>query len=448
LKNVFRLCDFADTRFVSPVDKPPLPQAECDAVRVYVFDASVWLAKMLGNGKRHGMDAVMVFVDAIVRAFDTYKNVHTVVAAFDRYQYVTDRKKPTQAKRRRKRGDGGVPWVWNGTDPIVTVDGVLPPWSGVLGTAAARRAAIQEIVDILCARLVLNAGTQVIFDYEHELDANGLSPLVLSPSGKRFDSNLHNAYGEADLTCQYFAEYFLKHDTEYGPRGAVLLHSVDTDFVPLSMVTIARLCESEDEARACPALYVQLGDVSYDASFANEGFPVLTTRTDERAIFHTEAFNVTQVALTCHGLFAGKTPFRDGVLSFAAMCFMCGNDYLVGIPGVPRCDTYAAARWFAASDLSLVQMAEGVPSLSRELARKLYLYAHAVKYSLLYGLPKQPLWEIGVDLIKSTHERRRGAPIDDDVLSEYLEGLAWCLQYAFDIAVHPPSLPPTSSPDA
>jgi hypothetical protein len=429
LKNVFRMSAF-DARFLSPNTEVPLPQDVATSITVCIVDASVWYAKMLGTRQRDGAEVVRVFTQPMERFCLLYPNLHTIVLSFDKYRFVTENKSATQQKRaaRRAKSAGGSTrevWKWDGSTPIVEVGRLIPPWSDVKANRAAVRQSVREIVDLLCEELRLRDGVHVIFDYEHaETDfERGLSPLVLGANGRtHYATQWHNSYGEADVCCQMYARRMLT-------RESILIHSIDTDFIPLSLVT---LCHT-GPAR----LYLQMNPICYDRVFVPGGVNVKVASTAPGAIRHSEVFDIGEIAATVHAMYSDAVPFEVAVWSFVAFCFTCGNDYVAGIKGVSRKFLFEAFQRTAAVDKPLVLRLGPHPTLVPNHVLAMYYTAFSLHYGIQRGMVTDEWASVSVNFIQSVIANKRGARkallMGESELVDYFTMVQWCLDYSEDM---------------
>lgn len=321
-----------------------------------------------------GTDLVQAFLAPVERAFALMPNLHTYVVLFDKKQWVPRQKGATQQGRREalaesSRRNAVQEWAWNGTDVIVAPGRPLPPWERLRLHSAAYGRALDELIGLLAAQVCPPPWCRVIFDW-----GDGMPLVVESDDAGAVWQPYRpvvfaNTCGEADMAAQRYA--FLARcgeevaqrphglavrptDAQFGgaaiddagevlalmpptlrplyEAGSVVLHSTDTDYLPLSMLHWTL------HDRDIHSVFLAMGTCHVRASAAAGGpLPAgavapapqeFCTKTTAGAVAKGEVYDVRKLCVAAHELAGPDVPVRDAVARFVAFCVASGNDYV------------------------------------------------------------------------------------------------------------------------
>jgi len=351
-----------------------------------VEDGSVRLCQVISAGTSRnswqrarplmcGRDVAASFRVAIdsVLGSSAFADCRTYVLAFDKYEFVPDRKRRVQRKRdaavntQAARNDDAR-WEWDGQSSICTPNALVPPWSQLGTNRPARVRAMQDVADQLLAdyrpppgcRLVLDVPDRPTTVIERLNDGRSLEPYSVA--------SLTNRIGEGDIVCQFYAQRLMRADdamtvsdteasriavrtpksmpnadlfAELVPNtdddvpvcgaierptyvgGSVVVRTNDTDLIVLGM-----LHQENEAADTTSRMYVASANVIYRMPDS----PAYCKSTEEGARAFYETYDCRAMCervwkmhrVPAHDVYAR----RLAVASFVTFCFATGNDYI------------------------------------------------------------------------------------------------------------------------
>lgn len=463
------------------------------SVRTIFEDASVRLAQ--GPPGPSGRELYESFASSINWHFAIFDDAHTFVMAFDDKRYVPERKRVAQIQRRVALAESiarrGVPeWTWDGTSTIVSIvdERPLPPWERVRANSAAYARVIDELGALLERRFAPPPGRRVIVDtgirvsvIETALDGttvlmprtlldNEKPPIgegdmtalyyarrALSSAYSRIDANVHQNYARSETFDPTMLRYYTE-DTSETPMnlrllppsmrpetpvdasnvrsvyeaGAVLLRTVDTDFLPLALVCWAGLSSSSSNHN----IYVGLGRVHR----LNDKY---CTGTTLDAVPHQEYFDVKRIHDELCRMHSSETRSIVTAWSFAAFCIACGNDYTRRLHNLSHRTMY--------SGYKRAFLEQSSASRNRRLVREFATsdttpaialldvdaFVDLIRHAYYERLPKSrrpvllPTWQELRQIVAEAFTKNERAHMPDlATLTAYYDQVSWSLAYA------------------
>jgi len=473
------------------------------SVRTIFEDASVRLAQ--GPPGPSGRDLYDSFASSISSHFSVFSEAHTFVMVFDDKRYVPERKRVAQVQRRIALAESiarrGVPeWTWDGQSTIVSItdERPLPPWERVRANGAAYARVIDELGALLERRFSPPPGRRVIVDtgfrvsvIETALDGTVLMPRTLLDNEKP-------PIGEGDMTALYYARrarsptydrsdarpsdaeayarsdsfdptimcYYADDTSETPPSmrllplsmrpqhavaaenvrtvyeaGAVLLRTVDTDFLSLALVCLA----GADSTSAAHNIYVGLGRVHRK----NNQY---CTGTTPDAIPHQEYYDVQRIYDELCAMHASEPRSIVTAWSFAAFCIACGNDYTRRLHNLSHRTMYAGyKRAFLGSDESrrrrLVTKFATSDTTPAVALLDVDAFVELIRHAYYERLSKSrrplvtPPWSELRSIVAEAKNERAHMP-NLDALTAYYDQVSWSLAYASGASYGAEHLPP------
>lgn len=434
-------------------------------------------------------------------------------------------------------------WRWDGVSPIVALDRVLPPWKRLRLDARAYKRAVHEIAQLVCANAYPPARKRIIVDYDYSSDDNGvveaMAPFVIEASVHGIvlevyrDHSLANAQGEADLSAQFYAHIFTRrcspdpvratplrsrrreanneahYNAFYGAHttqaraehffppnsasqalylrtlyeaGAVMLRSVDTDFLPLSLACYMRDAvepsykrtwpensDDDDDESECnslaehlalhPDYWQEMHSASAHKQRENCAFPVylcmgqayqangaFSTRNAPNAQGYHEIYNVEKLVDIVHKLYGVNTALNttsreEAVWSFVVYCTACGNDYVTKPYGLSHQCMYEAYAWMASRGQTLVDVCARTrkPSLKWCAFIDFIALSYARKMKLWSGLvsdetcshTNRPSYAELAHMTKTRYTKKEAHMFNEQELYVYANSIVWCLLYTW-----------------